>query len=87
MKRMIIGITFLFCGIIQTTGILFTAAICIPPSAVWFLLAAIMNNNVNGADGLGLGIFFVAGIAMTLFGLVVLLYEFFAKNNGKRGKE
>ena len=90
MKRVLIGISLSVMGIIITLGVMLCAAICLPsttawntsyPSKLFFLIFAGQSPFADGANGLGLGIFFVFGIVLTLIGLVMLLIEYFRKES------
>lgn len=87
MKKVVIGIAMLLSGVLTTAGIILAAVISLPdmnawsnayPSRLWFLVFA--GNSGDGLNGLGLGLPMLLGIAMTLFGLVALLVEYFRKN-------
>lgn len=85
MKKIVIGITFLIAGIIQTGSVIYFAIIAMPemsswstryPSRLWSLIFG-----GNDSSGLALGLFFALGIVMLIFGLIVLLKEYFMKND------
>lgn len=89
MKRTFIGATIFVSGILQTLGIIISGVIYLPHVTSWSttypskLIFTIMAGNEQIADdtiGLGLGWFFVFGIALILLGLGILLYEYFRKD-------
>lgn len=95
MKKTLIGSVLLFAGVLQTIGVLISSVIYLPHLSAWStsypskLLFAIMAGKSrfnDGANGLGLGLFFVFGIALTLLGLGILLYEFFKKEHNVEDK-
>jgi hypothetical protein len=49
------------------------------PSKLLFLIIAGRSQFNDGADGLGLSIFFILGIIMTFLGLTILIYEYMRK--------
>jgi hypothetical protein len=49
------------------------------PSKLLFLILAGRSQFNDGADGLGLSIFFILGIIMTFLGLTILIYEYMRK--------
>ncbi len=88
MKRVAIGITVLSSGILTILSIFVCASLYLPhltswstayPSRLFFLIFAGQSKFSNGADGLGLGLFFVLGIILTIVGLAILAIEYFKK--------
>jgi len=90
MKRVLIGISLSVMGMIITLGLLFFAGTYIPsltswypwyPSKLFFLIFAGSSGLNDDANGLGLGIFFVFGVVLTLLGILILLIEYFRKES------
>ena len=88
-KKALIGVCLLIAGIIETVGIIITASLSLAsttswstsyPSKLFFLIFAGKSRFDDGADGLGLGVFFVFGIILTILGLIVLGIEYFRKD-------
>lgn len=85
MKRTVIGTVILLAGVLQTMGIIISGVIYLPhltalytsyPSKLLFVILAGKSQFDDGADGLGLSIFFILGIIMMIFGLIILIYEY-----------
>jgi hypothetical protein len=89
MKKTVIGAVILFAGVLQTIGIIISAAIYMPnltawstayPSKLLFLILAGKSRFSDGADGFGLGLLFILGIIMILLGLGILINEYIRKD-------
>jgi hypothetical protein len=89
MKRTVIGISLLLGGLYAVISIIRSAMLYLPdlnawstayPSKLFFLILAGKSQFSDGADGLGLGLFFVFGIVLAILGLVILAKEYFSKN-------
>lgn len=90
MKKLLIAITLSVMGIIETIGVMLCAAVCLPsttawntsyPSKLFFLIFAGQSPYGDAANGLGLGIFFVFGVILTIGGLVLMGIEYFKKES------
>lgn len=90
MKKTMIGISFLACGIFTDLALIFSAVTCLPhmtawsrsyPSKLMFLIFAGKSQFTDGAEGLGLGVFFIFGALLALSGLIILLKEYLSKKN------
>jgi hypothetical protein len=88
MKRTVIGITLFLGGLYTVMSIIHSAMLYLPdlnawdtayPSKLFFLILAGKSQFSDGADGLGLGLFFVLGIVLAILGLVILGKEYFGK--------
>ena len=89
MKKTVIGMTLLINGILIDLFLISSALQYLPhltawssayPSKLFFLIFAGGSRFGDGADGLGLGAFFVFGIVLILLGLVILAFEYFMKD-------
>ncbi len=87
MKKIAIGICFLVSGIITDLALVFAAVSFLPrqnawdtayPSKLMFLIFAGKSGFNDGADGLGLGLFFSFGILLMILGAAILLREYFS---------
>jgi hypothetical protein len=87
-KKTVIGAVILIAGVLQTMGIIISGVVYLPhlttwltsyPSKLLFLILAGRSQFNDGADGLGLSIFFILGIIMTFLGLTILIYEYMRK--------
>ena len=92
MKKTVIGAIIFLAGVVQTIGVFLCGILYLPhvtawntayPSKLFFLIMSGNSQFSDGADGLGLGIFFVFGIAMVLFGLGILICELAKKDKPK----
>lgn len=90
MKKTIIGIALLISGIILNSSLIFAAAQYLPyattwitsyPSKLFFLIFAGNSRFNDGADGLGLGLFFIFGIILIVLGFSILAIEYFKKDD------
>ncbi|MDR2899833.1 MAG: hypothetical protein LBU94_05935 [Clostridiales bacterium] len=90
MKRIIIGAVLLVSGLFTALSIVSYAMDYLPhittwlnsyPSKLFFLIFAGQSMFNDGTDGLGLGLFFSAGIFLAIMGLVILLREYFSKES------
>jgi hypothetical protein len=87
MRKIAIGICFLLSGIITDLALVFSAVTFLPhltawstayPSKLMFLIFAGKSRFSDGADGLGLGLFFSFGILLIILGTAILLKEYFS---------
>ena len=88
MKKTVIGIATFFGGIGICLSIVSAAIGYLPFLEAWsgsyssklfFLIFSGLSHFDDGADGLGLGIFFIFGVTLMLLGLAVLAIEYFKK--------
>lgn len=86
MKKIATGICFLVSGLITDLALVFAAVSFLPqqnawdtayPSKLMFLIFAGTSRFNDGADGLGLGLFFSFGVLLIIMGAAILLREFF----------
>ena len=89
MKKTIIGITAFFGGIGTCLSLISSAVQYLPHLEAWsgsyssklfFLIFAGLPPVGDGADGLGLGIYFIFGIMLMLLGFAILAIEYFKKD-------
>lgn len=89
MRKAIIGIVLLTSGILTDLFLISSALQYLPhitawstsyPSKLFFLIFAGQSKFSDGADGLGLGLFFAFGIALIVLGLIILTIEYFKKD-------
>ena len=92
MKKTIIGTVLLLSGIIVDMFLILTASLALPhvmawstsyPSKLFFLIFAGKSQSTDGADGLGLGLFFVFGIILIILGLIILAIEYLKEDKGQ----
>ena len=90
MKKTVIGIALLVCGIGIDLFLITSALQYLPnltawsnsyPSRLFFLIFAGSSQFNDGADGLGLGLFFIIGAVLAIFGIIILAIEYFKKDN------
>ena len=90
MKKVWIGMCLFIMGVVETIAIILSASILLPgvtawdtayPSKLFFLIFAGRSEFNDGADGLGLGLFFVLGMIFMAVGLVILGVEYFRKES------
>jgi len=89
MKKTVIGIALLVSGIGIDLFLISSALQYLPnltawlnsyPSRLFFLIFAGNSKFSDGADGLGLGLFFILGIVFIVFGIIILAIEYFKKD-------
>ena len=89
MKKTLIGIASLVCGIGLVSFLFSSALQYLPnltawsnayPSRLFFLIFAGQSRFNDGADGLGLGVFFVFGVILIILGVIILTVEYFKKD-------
>ena len=89
MKKTVIGIATFFGGILISLSIISTAVQNLPHLTAWsgsyssklfFLIFAGLSPIDDGADGLGLGVFFIFGVMLMFLGIAILALEYFKKN-------
>lgn len=90
MRKIAIGICFLASGIVIDLALVFSAIIYLPyqnawstsyPSKLMFLIFAGKSRFSDGADGLGLGLFFSFGMLLMILGVAILLREYFSRRS------
>lgn len=88
MKKTIIGISFLVCGIATDLALVFSAMSFLPHTSAWsttypsklmFLIFAGKPQFNNDEGGLGLGWFFLFGVVLVALGVFILLREYLSK--------
>ena len=83
MKKILIGISLLAMGIVETLGIILCATFCLPSATAWdnSYPSKLFSLIFDGADGLGLGMFFSFGVVLIIVGLIILGIEYFRKES------
>ncbi len=87
MKKIIIGSVFTLSGIIVVVGIIMAAAWFAPSitswsgSKLWFAIFGAPQYGSDVVQSLFLGVPFVAGVVLAGAGLLILLVEYFRRDN------
>lgn len=89
MKKIVIGSVCLVTGVIEVIGILICGAIYLPHLNAWstsyssklfFIIFAGKSKFNDGVNGLGLGVFFVFGLVLSIIGIIILFKEYISEN-------